>query len=77
MAYTFINYPEFKDIKIFNVPGEDLLQVQQVLIDFITDPAHANYRWIESFVFYLNQKHRGGSPPLNNKWVAATIIYTE
>jgi hypothetical protein len=77
--YIEQNYPEFQDIKIWNFPTGNLEELQDAIVDFVTDPAHINYRWIDGWVRYET-----AGPSLNvinglptSIWASATIIYTE
>jgi len=79
MPYTKTFYPEFSDIRIWNYPTANLIDLQEAIVEFITDPAHATYRWIDAWV-----KYETAGPSLNvihglptSIWGAATIIYTE
>lgn len=79
MSYNANFYPKFSDIHIWNYPTSDLMDMQAAITDFVTDPAHADYRWIDGWVRYET-----AGPTLNvvrgiptSIWGAATIIYTE
>lgn len=77
MSYNRRNYPQFKDIHIFNVPGNNPLEIQQAIIDFLTDPAHVNYRFIDSHVNYFSWSCDRLNAIPADLWTSVAIIYTE
>ena len=74
------NYPQFSDIKIEHFDGLDPGTVLVKVLEFINDPAHADYRWINSHVDYFapsNITAPVGSNPEQAMWVEITLVYTE
>ena len=76
MAFNKNFYPQFSDIRIYNVPGRDPATIQQMIVDFITDPAHSSYRWIDFCVNYLSWASDGRQTHPGDLWTSVAIIYT-
>jgi hypothetical protein len=80
MAYLSLMYPQFADIKVAHFDGFNPDEILQRVLEFLNDPAHANYRYIDSHVDYFHPKHipmPDTDDPEGCFWVEVTIIYTE
>jgi hypothetical protein len=79
MAFTKINYPEFKDIRLFHVHGYDADAILVEVAEFIQHPDHADYRLIDQWVNYMDPDVPTVEPnhPGHSKWIEASILYTE
>lgn len=80
MAYIKTNYPEFQDIRVAHFDGFDPKVVLEKVLTFLTDPAHATYRLINTHVDYLmpKEKHTAlTTDPEASHWVDVSILYTE
>jgi len=81
--YLKVNYPQFKDIKLWHRHGWDGEKIFQELGQFISDPANADMRYLESQIHYLDGPGIGGIAasmtdcPSCNCWVEVAVLYTE
>jgi len=79
MAYLENFYPEFGDVKFWKHPTVNCHELWDEIENFITDPAHADYRLLD-----LKINFQATGPSLNiihqvptSIWASAVIVYTE
>ena len=75
------NFIAFEDVKIFHCDGYRPEMVLQKVQDFLTDPANAKFRLIDTHVDYVHptgiHRHPDPNSPEDDMWVEVTIIYRE
>ena len=71
-------YPRFQDIQIIHFDGYDPGKTLVKVLEFFNDPAHAEYRLLDTHINYLlpiDPKHPSYDDPECGFWVEVTIIY--
>lgn len=70
---------KFKDLKIVHFDGYGPINILSQVLEFINDPVHADYTYINSHVDYFHPtiKKCLSDDPEDDLWVEVSILYTE